>query len=155
MIGGRLSGQELLDMVLVGLLFLHEEQNNTPKMGNGILQTLRQAGALNESQRGNAVKSYDLAKLAKQRSLVLHGRNVAGPDDAWLVIHQTDQFFSHGAIFGPHGYALALTEAGLNYARSVEATYAARLNRVRFVQAWIGHARQMRAFHARLRSGAE
>jgi len=174
------SKEQLLDLLLLGLTWLHEDSPGFYGgwRYNGIFQTIRLVGAVSEDQFKHIAGGNDdvlnqfltsngaFAFPHSQRPI---GRHVAGQplqtalpsqstcsklvagSDKLLVILVNRPLFDRQAMVTPRGFPLLATERGQEHAHRVAARYERELPADSFRAQWKLHSRAMRGMHAAAR----
>lgn len=175
--GRAKPNEQLLEMLLLCLAWLDQESpsNHTGWTYNGIFQTLRSLGVVEEGQyryvatgRDDTLNKYLMANgaLAFPRSsrplprssegeplrTALPSPRVYAPlvreSKRPLVIMVNRPLFCAADIVTPRGYPLLPTEHGRQLAGRVGAAHEPTLTQQGFMAQWRQYARQMRAMHA-------
>jgi hypothetical protein len=156
---------QVFDLLALGLTWVQEGAHDGMSgwTGNGVLQTVRLAGGLDDRQHraitqhpSDSLRAYfvhrsHLAWPGKSTSgrPALH-RAIGQSDKLLIVVVNTGMFFGD-KILTPRGYRLLMTERGQDYARSVAARYETEMPHDTFWGQWMAHRQQMKGMHAHAR----
>ncbi|HKX24634.1 MAG TPA: hypothetical protein VJM46_05340 [Candidatus Saccharimonadales bacterium] len=154
------SNEQLLDLMLLGMTWVQEATGNYVGVtGNGVLQTMKAAGALSDQQyRLLAAGDPGLRAFLVPLTHLEYGRvfsqaklrqTCGRVDKPLLGMVNTGMFFGD-KLFAPRGYKMLATEVGQRRALAAAQRYADVVTRSSFSNEWARHRRQMRGMHATL-----
>lgn len=164
------SNDELLDLLLLGLVWVQGDSDPVGWTGNGVFHTLRLARVLDRAQYGQLVNGDEALRsfLVPQTQLLplqpnarTHNigiprmRRACGSTEKLLVAAVHTGMFFGDMLFTPRGYKLAASAKGRERAAQAAPKYADVVTRESFRAQWDLHARQVRAMHAERRQGRD
>ncbi len=155
---------QVFDLLCLGLTWVQENvrDGKVGWTGNGVLQTVRLAGGLDDlearaiaRQPGSGLRAY-----LHQRTFLAYpgeqGRKkldeAKGASDKLLVALLHTQLYDSELLVMPRGYKLLVTDRGQEYAHNIASRYDAELPKDAFLAQWRRHGHQMAGLHARTRS---
>jgi hypothetical protein len=165
--GSGRTDSQLFDLMALGLTWVQAESHTSPPpgwTGNGVLQTLRQVGAISDTQYHTLASgpSQNLRNYFTGRAELIwptrSGKPARGAvsraidtSSRQLIVIINTAAFAGDKMFIPGGYRLMMTNVGLRYAADITRQYQRELPRDTFWGQWISHKRQMAGMNATTR----
>ena len=151
------SPEQLLDLLLLGLNFLWDERQE-PRLAASVFHAICDAGVLSKTQRKNLVSNAGFISLVMKNSEIMRGDRrphkvrinelAAKTDKRLIMLIVPDSPLQYRKICSSQGYLLAISEAGLDYARGIAGQYAQLLDPAKFAHGWQSYKAQMRGIGA-------
>jgi hypothetical protein len=142
-------------LCLIGLVWLRQDKpKQLTRSTASVFRALYNARTISTQEKQNVGKNPTLISLAMSNMEFVYGRNpgkqtlevAIGTSNKHLLTIVPIKPLNYLKLFGPAGYSVVITEAGMDYAQTAYSTvYAEYITPAEFDASWRASVRQMRA----------